>query len=507
MHHLRSSTILPAAALMVSAALAVAWLLDWPLLTKSLLGRTSLLAFGLLISSLIVVTWVSHMKRARRQFEQHIAALCRPSCDGGMSDWHCDQLPPLSRTHPWYTTAERIGNSLREYRARLRDLEHSRAALEIRCSRATAQYEKIRSIFARLAEPILAIDDYDELVLANASAEALFDIDNDKAETRAIRQLIHCEKLLELLTTTAHRNLPGDRTEEVEYVDTDGKTHWFRATATKLDVQGPGDSAPDPASKGVVAVLRDIGDHKMLQKRNAEFVSSVSHEMKTPLAGIKAYVELLADGEAEDEATREEFLNVINSQADRLQRLVENLLNIARIEAGVVNVSKAQQSLNEILEEAHHVVQPSAEAKGIHLAAELSPLYLGVLADRDMLLQAAINLLSNAVKYTPAGGTVTLRSRLEDDEVRFEVQDTGVGISEEDCQRVFEKFYRIQKDKEMASGTGLGLPLAKHIVEDVHRGRLTLASKVGEGTTFAVILPCAGQMTTNSRGARIGQER
>ena len=98
-------------------------------------------------------------------------------------------------------------------------------------------------------------------------------------------------------------------------------------------------------AEGAVAVLRDIGDQKALQKRNAEFVSSVSHEMKTPLAGIKAYVELLADGDAEDEETREEFLSVINGQADRLQRLVDNLLNLARIEAGVISVSKQHRSL------------------------------------------------------------------------------------------------------------------------------------------------------------------
>ncbi len=111
-----------------------------------------------------------------------------------------------------------------------------------------------------------------------------------------------------------------------------------------------------------------------------------------------------------------------------------------------------------------------------------------------MLLQAAINLLSNAVKYTPAGGKVTLRSRLAGDQVRFEVQDTGVGLSEEDRLRVFEKFYRVKKDKQMASGTGLGLPLAKHIVEDVHGGRLTVESVLGQGSTFIVTLPGAGQM-------------
>ena len=223
--------------------------------------------------------------------------------------------------------------------------------------------------------------------------------------------------------------------------------------------------------------------------------------MKTPLAGIKAYVELLIDGDAEDEATRAEFLNVISGQADRLQRLVENLLNLARIEAGVVSVSKQARSLNELLEEALRVVQPAAEAKQIALAGELSQMYLGVLADRDMLLQAAINLLSNAIKYTHAGGRVALRSRMVDDQIRFEVQDTGVGLSEEDCQRVFEKFYRVNKDKGMAAGTGLGLPLAKHIVEDVHGGRLTVESTLGQGSTFIVMLPNAGQLTATKTSA------
>lgn len=178
-----------------------------------------------------------------------------------------------------------------------------------------------------------------------------------------------------------------------------------------------------------------------------------------------------------------------------MQRLVENLLNLARIEAGVVKVSKAARSLNDVLEEALRVIQPSAEAKTIELVGDLSPMYLGVLADRDMLLQSAINLLSNAVKYTPSGGRVTLRSRMEEGQARFEVQDNGVGLSEEDCRRVFEKFYRVNKSKEMAAGTGLGLPLAKHIVEDVHGGRLWVESVLGKGSTFIVTLPNAGQMT------------
>jgi two-component system phosphate regulon sensor histidine kinase PhoR len=287
----------------------------------------------------------------------------------------------------------------------------------------------------------------------------------------------------------------------MDLVDSEGTTRWYRVTAAKL-ANADGEGKEDSVAEGAVAMLRDIDDQKAIQRRNAEFVSSVSHEMKTPLAGIKAYVELLADGDAEDDKTREEFLGVINGQADRLQRLIDNMLNLARIEAGVIQVSKQPRSLNEILEESLRVVQPSAEAKGIPMISELSPLYLSVFADSDMLLQAAINLLSNAVKYTPRGGKVVLHSCLEGDLVRFEVRDTGVGLSEEDCGRVFERFYRVTKDKAMASGTGLGLPLAKHIVEDVHGGKLWVESVLGQGSTFIITLPSAGKICSE-RGRKL----
>jgi two-component system phosphate regulon sensor histidine kinase PhoR len=162
----------------------------------------------------------------------------------------------------------------------------------------------------------------------------------------------------------------------------------------------------------------------------------------------------------------------------------------------VVKVSKECQSLNEILAEALRIVRPSAEAKRIDLVEQFSSLYLGVLVDHDLMLQAAINLLSNAIKYTPSGGQVMFRSQMGSETIEFEVEDTGVGLSPEDCSRVFEKFYRVDKDKKMASGTGLGLPLAKHIVEDVHGGRLTVDSTLGVGSIFGVSLPVARQSHT-----------
>jgi two-component system phosphate regulon sensor histidine kinase PhoR len=377
---------------------------------------------------------------------------------------------------------------------RLSAAEHVRAGAEVRVRRTATERDQFKEILAGLSDPVVAVDQHGEVILANSSAQTLLGVELDEVEHPALERLDRCQELISLLTETRRRKAITHRQAEVAVADQAGQQAWYRINCQALASQ---EAAGDrTANHGAVAVLTDISGLKAIQKRNAEFVSAVSHEMKTPLASIKAYVELLADGDAEDETTRDEFFRIINDQADRLQRLIENLLNLARIEAGVVQVNKSPLSLNPLLQEAYNVLQPAAEQKNMKLVAELSPLYLGVLADRDTLLQAAINLMSNALKYTKPGGTVTLRSRLNDQEVIFEVQDTGVGLSPEDCQKVFEKFYRVKKDKEMAGGTGLGLPLVKHIVEDIHRGRIEVESQPGQGSTFRVVLPGIAQISS-----------
>ena len=495
MRHSKSNCLPATAAVVLAAVCVLAWsagllLVDghsWPL-------RLGLLLAGLLLAAGSATLALRVRQSNHRAVREHFQALFQLDPHELNDNTLADKLPPLPENHPCHELAASVSQTLIEHCRRLQDVEHSRAALELRCRRAASQGEQIRAVLAALHEPIIAIDDFDELVFANPAAEALFDLHGENTEQRAVTHLVHCQKLVDLLTGTCHRPTAGNRTDELEIVDPRGRSQWYRVSAAKLSTQNDEADPSGDARQGAVAVLREIGHQKALQKRNAEFVSAVSHEMKTPLAGIKAYVELLVDGDADDEATREEFLQVINGQTDRLQRLIDNMLNLARIEAGVVSVNKQNRSLNELLEEAVNVVQPAAEAKQIQLVAELSPLYLGVLADRDMMLQAAINLLSNAVKYTPQGGQVTLRSRLVDDQVAFEVQDSGVGLSEEDCRRVFDKFYRVKKNTNMASGTGLGLPLAKHIVEDVHGGHLSVQSTLDKGSTFTVTLTSSGQM-------------
>jgi two-component system phosphate regulon sensor histidine kinase PhoR len=236
----------------------------------------------------------------------------------------------------------------------------------------------------------------------------------------------------------------------------------------------------------VVAVLHDMTREREVAQMKNDFVANVSHELRTPLAGIRAYVEMLIDGEADDERTRREFYEVIQNEANRLGRLIDNILNISRIESGLVKVNKQPQSLMIIIKEALEVIAPQARQKGITVVERLAPSIYQTSADKDMLYQAVLNLLSNALKYTPEGGSLTVQTDIDEAKrtALTRITDSGVGIPAKDLPFIFDKFYRAETSSRMAKGTGLGLSLVKHIIETVHHGRLFVESAEGKGSTF-----------------------
>jgi len=478
------------------AALGLYWCVEMWVGSPPPALRIALLASGAALAVLVSGLSAERHRVASQTARRYIDMLCQLDASAWLSG-SAGNLPDLPSSNAFRPVLTGVRQCLQQLAERVEEAEHQKTAADARVHRVALERDQLKEILSGLTDPVVAVDSYGSLILANSPATKLLHLPAS-AEHSALEQLDRCEELLGLLTETRKRRCNNSRTAEVKLADESGRQHWFRIScrtfADESSSQGSSRSSGKaaetlPANQGAVAVLTDITHEKAIQKRNAEFVSSVSHEMKTPLASVRAYVELLADGDAEDEATREEFLGVIHSQTERLQRLIDNLLNLSRIEAGVVEVNKAPRSLNELLEETINLLQPAAAHKRMELVTDLSPLYLGVLADRDTLLQAAINLVSNALKYTPEGGRVTVRSRLYDESVVFEVQDTGVGLTPEDKQKVFEKFYRVKKDQQMAAGTGLGLPLVKHIVEDVHGGRIEVDSEPGQGSTFRIILP------------------
>jgi two-component system phosphate regulon sensor histidine kinase PhoR len=354
--------------------------------------------------------------------------------------------------------------------------------LEIQLKVATAQRHHAQAILYSISDAVLVTDPFDELVLANESAARTFDFDLASVSRTPIEKVVTDERMVSLIREMRQSGSTSGRRIVEHAIRAPGAAGTSRAF--KITLSCVQDQNHDAA--GVVAVLHDMTKEKEVAEMKNDFVSSVSHELRTPLASIKAYVEMLIDGEADDDKTKREFYEVIQNEANRLSRLIDNILNISRIESGLVKINKQPQSLMVILKEALEVIAPQAKLKGITLEEKLTPAIYQTTADKDMLYQAVLNLLSNSVKYTPEGGTITVATVVDETKrkVTTRISDTGVGIPPKDLPFVFDKFYRSEANSRMAKGTGLGLSLVKHIIETVHHGRIFVESHVGKGSTF-----------------------
>jgi two-component system phosphate regulon sensor histidine kinase PhoR len=362
--------------------------------------------------------------------------------------------------------------------------------LEIQLKVATAERQHAEAIIYSISDGVLVTDPFDELVLANESAARTFDFNLTAASRTPMDSVLHDEKMLELIRDMRQSNSRTGRRIVEHRVRTPQGERIFKVTLSCVldQISREENQILDRGehNAGVVAVLHDMTREKEVAEMKNDFVSSVSHELRTPLASVKAYVEMLIDGEADDDRTRREFYEVIQKEANRLSRLIDNILNISRIESGLVKISKHPQSLAVILKEAIEVISPQAKMKKITLVEKLTPIFYQTTADKDMLYQAVLNLLSNAVKYTPENGTITVETTVDEakKKVITRISDTGVGIPPKDLPFVFDKFYRAEANNHMAKGTGLGLSLVKHIVETVHKGRMFVESSVGNGSSF-----------------------
>jgi two-component system phosphate regulon sensor histidine kinase PhoR len=238
-----------------------------------------------------------------------------------------------------------------------------------------------------------------------------------------------------------------------------------------------GDTAYD-----VLVLLNDVSEWKRLERMRSEFVANVSHELKTPIAAIRGFAETLLDGDVDAE-TQQSFLRTIYDESNRMSNLVTDLLELSKLEGAEHLIQPGRVVLQEIVEQAVHRLRPEAEKHQVTLEAEPSG-DLTVWGSAERLLQVFLNLLSNAIYYTPSGGKVTVWTDVLVDRVKVHVTDTGIGIPEADQERVFERFYRVDRARSRASGgTGLGLAIVKHII-NAHGGQVGVSSEVGRGSDF-----------------------
>jgi PAS domain S-box-containing protein len=243
---------------------------------------------------------------------------------------------------------------------------------------------------------------------------------------------------------------------------------------------------------GLVSVFRDITQEVEVDRMKSEFVSTVSHELRTPMTSIKGYADLMlmgATGTLSEE--QQHFLDIIKNNADRLSLLVNDLLDISRIEQGRADLEISDVSVAELLNDLMASLEGrfTSEKKVIQITVEIPETLPTVQADYERVTQVFTNIVLNAYQYTPDGGNVAISGHQETEGVRVDVTDTGIGIREEEQERIFERFFRGEDPVVMGTaGTGLGLSIVKHLI-DMHQGRVWFVSQYGEGTTFSVLLP------------------
>ncbi|WP_342525116.1 ATP-binding protein [Chryseomicrobium sp. FSL W7-1435] len=241
---------------------------------------------------------------------------------------------------------------------------------------------------------------------------------------------------------------------------------------------------------GMVIVIHDITELKRLEKVRQDFVANVSHELKTPVTSIKGFTETLLYGAYQKEETLLEFLEIIKLESDRLQLLIDDLLDLSKMEQQAFVLSKAPVSIDMLFQRALQITSQASAAKDIHPVIEEGQ-HLLVKGDENRLLQVVVNLVSNAITYSSSHTAIALSSYREGQFGVLVIRDEGIGISSDELSRIFERFYRVDKARSRNSGgTGLGLAIVKHLVE-AHQGKIEVESEVGKGTTFRVFIPIA----------------
>ncbi len=373
--------------------------------------------------------------------------------------------------------ADSMEYQTRQSAEQLQQARHEIQELHLQLKLLGRRKTGIETILDSIQDGVVVSDWQDRIVLFNPAAAAILGISGQMMENRPIADWIAKTREGRLRHVRREFTLTGQ-----------GQTLVYDAVCSCVaDETGQ--------IQSVVTVLHDITREKEISQAKNDFVSHVSHELKTPLASINAYAEMLIDGEAQDDKTIQEFCTIIQGQAQRLNRLIEEMLNVSRIESGLMKVNRCPNSMTLIIRDAVEMMKSTAGEKNITIHSPAPIVYDQVSIDRDMMMQVVVNLLSNAVKYTPAGGSVAIDSQIDeaDGKLTVSVSDTGVGIPAEDIPKLFAKFFRVEANKKVAKGTGLGLNLVKQIVETVHGGTVFVRSQQGKGSTFGFTLPLTAQ--------------
>jgi two-component system phosphate regulon sensor histidine kinase PhoR len=373
--------------------------------------------------------------------------------------------------HRWRVT--RIRQEIEEFH-----LQEFNQQLDQKLALAEQERTLSTTILSALVESVIALDHLGRILFLNPAAEKLFDVQSAAVNGRPYLEVLRHAALNEVLADV----LSGSPVVSREITVHTPTERSLAIQARPVDYNG---------QTGVLAALHDITELRRLENIRREFVANVSHELKTPLTSIKGFVDTLLEGAIDDPKNSRPFLKTIQDHADNLSQLIDDVLDLSAIEAERVDYRFETISLNDVAARIVKALEPMAKTRKVTITNELKADVPKVRADREKLAQIMMNLIDNAIKFNMSGGEVRVGASANGTRLHVFVKDTGRGISEEDLPRVFERFYRGNKDRSHEiPGTGLGLAIVKHLVE-AHQGTVSVKSAPGSGSHFEFTLPLA----------------
>jgi two-component system phosphate regulon sensor histidine kinase PhoR len=370
----------------------------------------------------------------------------------------------------------------RERLARRRDAErHRRETAEQRTRREAELHEQSRrtaALFDRMVEGLIVVDGAGRIRMANRAAESLFGFDAQAPGKTVLEATRHHEVAALVARLDREAEVLGHELR----IDITSTPRFLQVNALALrDASG--------ASDGAILVFHDLTRLRQLEGVRQEFVANVSHELRTPLSLIKSATETLMDGGKDDSAALTRFLGIIDKHANRLALLIDDLLLLSTLDSGGLRLNRQPLQMRNTVQDAMDDLQLRALARDVTLE-NLVPVSLVAMADNDRIRQVISNLVDNAIKYGRPGGTTTVTgSRLPNGQIEIIVADDGPGIPPDSQERIFERFYRVDKARSREQGgTGLGLAIVKHVMQ-AHGGEVRLESEPGNGSRFILTLP------------------
>jgi two-component system phosphate regulon sensor histidine kinase PhoR len=351
---------------------------------------------------------------------------------------------------------------------------HMAESLEELVAAASQERERLIAALNSSVDAVLAVDAEERITFANQAAERLFERSGGDLVGKPFAWALPDEEVMEALRASRE-----DGRRETRLVERPN-SQYFRVITTPII--GGGEWM-------ALVVFHDLTDVRRVEQVRRDFVANVSHELRTPLASIKSVIETLEGGALEEPAVARDFLSRADAEVDRLVQMVEELLELSRIESGELPMSQKPVEMASVVADAVDRLRSQAEKQGLSLTVDVAADLPPIIGDAERLERALVNLLHNAVKFTPAGGAVHVSAGFVGGDVIVKVSDTGVGIAPEDLPRIFERFYKSDRARG-SGGTGLGLAVVKHIAE-AHGGTVSVESESGRGSTFSFAIPAS----------------